>query len=115
MKINRKIESEDVLVEMEGAEGVIKKVLIGPDEGSDDIVMRYFKVLPKGYTIRHKHDYEHLVQVEIGRGIAIDEEGHEHQVSVGDSIYVTRNEVHQFKNPYSESFEFICVIPNPMK
>lgn len=112
MEINRKIESEDVLFQMEGAEGVVKKVLVGPEEGSDDIIMRYFKVLPKGYTVRHKHDYEHLVQVEKGRGIAIDEEGREHHVSVGDSVFLARNEEHQFKNPYSEPFEFICVIPN---
>jgi quercetin dioxygenase-like cupin family protein len=115
MKINRKIESEDILVEMEGAEGVVKKVLIGPEEGSTDIHMRYFKVLPRGYTIRHGHDYEHLVQVEGGRGVAIDEEGQEHQLSIGDSVFVARNEVHQFKNPYSETFEFVCVIPNPEK
>jgi len=112
MEINRKIESEDVLVEMEGAQGVIKKVLVGPEEGSDDIIMRYFKILPKGYTIQHRHNYEHLVQIEKGRGIAIDEGGREHHVSVGDSIFLARNEEHQFKNPYAEPFEFICVIPN---
>lgn len=115
MKINRKIESKDVLVEMEGAEGVVKKVLIGSEEGSDDIHMRYFKVLPKGYTIRHGHDYEHLVQVERGRGVAIDGEGQEHRLSPGDSIFVERNEVHQFRNPYSEPFEFYCICPNPRK
>ena len=115
MEINRKIESEDVLHELEGSEGVVKKVLVGPEEGSDDIVMRYFKVLPKGYTIRHKHNYEHLVQIEKGRGIAIDEEGKEYQITVGDSIFLARNEEHQFKNPYDESLEFICVIPNKDK
>ena len=115
MKINRKIESEDILVEMEGAEGVVKKVLIGPEEGSTGIHMRYFKVLPRGYTIRHGHDYEHLVQVEGGRGVAIDEEGQEHQLSVGDSVFVAQNEVHQFRNPYSEPFEFYCICPNPEK
>ncbi|MBW2057212.1 MAG: cupin domain-containing protein [Deltaproteobacteria bacterium] len=115
MEINRKIESGDVLVEMEGARGVVKKVLVGPEEGSDDIVMRYFKVLPGGYTVRHKHQYEHLVQVEKGRGVAIDEKGQEHPLSAGHSIFVARNEVHQFTNPYSEPFEFICVIPNYAK
>ena len=36
-----------------GYEGVKKQVLIGPDDGSNEIVMRYFRLAPGGSTPHH--------------------------------------------------------------
>ncbi|MFC1558195.1 cupin domain-containing protein [candidate division KSB1 bacterium] len=113
MKINRGDDVVEKAVDMEGAENVTMKILIGPDEGSDNIIMRYFKVLPNGHTPRHTHIQEHIVSIQKGKGIVLDNAGNENDVSAGDSVYVPSNEEHQFKNPHDEPFEFICNIMNP--
>ena len=68
MKINKFDEVEESEVQMEGAEDVTIKILVGPEDGSDNIIMRYFKVRPNGHTPLHKHHYEHIVKVEKGKG-----------------------------------------------
>jgi quercetin dioxygenase-like cupin family protein len=101
----------ETMVEMEGATDVLKTVLIGPDDGSNNIVMRRFKVLPGGHTPRHQHDYEHVVRVLSGEGMTIDASGGEYKIYPGLSLYVEPNEEHQFRNPFSEPLEFLCIIP----
>lgn len=110
MQLNRKDEVKAAAVEMEGAKDVTMKILIGADDGSEFIVMRYFTVAPGGHTPHHTHIQEHVVSIQKGRGVVIDADGGEHEVSAGDSVYVPSNEKHQFRNPYDEPFEFICNI-----
>jgi len=45
----------------------------------------------------------------------VDKDGKEFEVSEGNSIYVVPDEMHQFRNPFNEDFEFLCIIPNPQK
>jgi len=115
MKINtnNEIPASDVL--MEGARGVKMKILLGYDEGSDKIIMRHFIIASGGNTPYHQHNYEHLVKIESNRGIVVDEDGNDHEVMKGQSIFVKANEKHQFRNPFKEDFEFTCIIPNPEK
>ena len=115
MKINQIDEIEEVEVSWEDAQGMMMKVLIGPDDGSANIIMRHFTLLPGGYSPKHTHNYEHLVKVERGKGLVINKEGKKTEVFERNSIFVQANEIHQFQNPFEENFEFICVIPNPDK
>ncbi len=115
MKINRGVDVIEKAMEMDGAEDVTMKILVGPDDGSNNIIMRYFKVLPGGHTPRHTHIQEHIANIQKGKGIVIDNDGNENEVSAGDSIYVPSNEEHQFRNPYDEPLEFICNIMDPEK
>ena len=115
MKINTNEEIVAGKVEVEGAKDVRMKILIGPGDRSDNIIMRYFTVAPGGNTPFHQHNYEHVIKVESNRGIAVDENGVEHEVRKGQSLYVAPNDKHQFRNPFNEDFEFICIIPNPDK
>lgn len=115
MKINN---NEDIVagkVEVEGARDVKMKVLIGPGDHSDNIIMRHFTISPGGNTPFHQHNYEHVIRIESNRGIAVDENGVEHEVRKGQSLYVAPNDKHQFRNPFNEDFEFTCIIPNPDK
>jgi quercetin dioxygenase-like cupin family protein len=105
---------EDNLQE-EGVNNVTKQILIGPDDGSPNIIMRRFRVLPKGHTPFHAHTHEHVVKVEKGRGLVIDENGQKNPVHVGQSLLVKGGEKHQFRNPHDDSFEFLCIILNPEK
>jgi quercetin dioxygenase-like cupin family protein len=94
-----------------GYDHVKKQIVIGPGDGSKEIVMRYFNIEPGGASPHHSHDFPHLVKIEAGNGIAIDKAGNEHQVKEGDYVYINDNEVHQFKNIGSTPFAFICIVP----
>jgi quercetin dioxygenase-like cupin family protein len=104
----RNVQEDDVA-------NVTQQILIGPNDGSLNITMRRFRVLPKGHTPYHVHAHEHVVKVEKGSGIVIDENGHANPVHVGQSLLVEGGEKHQFKNPHDVPFEFLCVIINPEK
>ncbi len=112
MKINNNEEIIAAEVKMEGAKDVKMKILVGLNDESDNIIMRHFIVAPGGNTPFHYHDYEHVIKIENNRGIAVDENGKEHEVRKGQSLFVKPNEKHQFRNPFNEDFEFICIIPN---
>lgn len=115
MKINNNNEIIAGNVEVEGAKDVRMKILIGPADQSDNIIMRHFIVAPGGNTPFHNHNYEHVIKIESNRGIAVDENGVGHEVTKGQSLFVKPNEMHQFRNPFSDDFEFTCIIPNPAK
>lgn len=115
MKINTNAQIPAPEVQMEGARDVRMKILIGPEDGSGNIIMRHFFVAPGGNTPFHNHNYEHVIKVERGRGIAVDEHGAEHEVAKGQSLFVKPGDLHQFKNPFGDTFEFLCIIPNPAK
>ena len=74
-----------------------------------------FKIKPGGQTPLHRHPWEHLVRVERGEGVVFSERGGKFKVTPSQSVFIPPGEEHQFLNPYSEVFEFICVIPNPEK
>ena len=113
MIVKIKQEIPEGFVEEEGVQNVTKRVLIGPEDGSSRIIMRYFKVLPGGNTPFHTHDFEHVVRVEKGKGIVVNASGQEIPISLGHSVFIAAGEKHQFKNPYEEPFEFLCTILNP--
>lgn len=115
MKINQEKNIAFYAVDMEGAKSVDMRVLIGPNDASDNIIMRQFAIQGQGHTPRHRHNYEHVVRVLSNHGVFIDEAGNEHPLAPGQSLYVAPNELHQFVNPNNEPFEFLCIIPNPAK
>lgn len=115
MKINTNDNIAATEVKMEGAKNVKMKILIGLNEESNNIIMRHFIVSPGGNTPFHNHNYEHVIKIESNKGIAVDENGKEHEVRKGQSLFVKPNEMHQFRNPFNDDFEFTCIIPNPDK
>jgi len=115
MKIKNDMDAPEVFLEEEGIQDVSRKILIGLEDGSSNIIMRYFKVLPGGNTPFHSHRFEHVVKIEKGRGLIVNEYGEEIQVSQGQSAFIAEDEKHQFKNSHEEPFEFLCIILNPEK
>lgn len=110
MIIRKITDVETVNLSGEGIDSVSKQILIGHDQGSSNIVMRLFTVQPGGHSPHHTHDFEHVVKIEQGEGIAVDSNG-EHNVKEGDVLFVKPNEIHQFKNNSDKVFKFICIIP----
>jgi len=113
MKIKNNTDVQEVFLEEEGIQNVSRKILIGPEDGSSNIIMRYFKVLPGGNTPFHSHNFEHVVRVEKGKGFVVNASGQEIPISSGHSVFIAAGEKHQFKNPNEEPFEFLCTILNP--
>jgi quercetin dioxygenase-like cupin family protein len=97
--------------DMPGVAHVKKRVVLGPKDGSEEIVLRYFSVGPGGMTPHHTHEFPHLVKIETGIGSVTDDNGKEHQLKAGDYVYVNNNDIHHFSNRGTEPFEFICIVP----
>jgi len=98
-------------LEMEGISEVSKANVVGPPEGWTDHTLRVFRIAPGGYTPHHQHDWEHVNYVIRGKGsLTIGDEASD--ISEKDFAFVPPNTMHQFRNPYDEDFEFICIVPN---
>lgn len=92
------------------AERATRQILIGPDENSPHFHMRYFAVQPGGHTSLDQHAHDHGVYVLHGRAsLRLGEE--QHEVSTGDVVYISGNEVHQFFTLGEEPFGFLCIVP----
>jgi quercetin dioxygenase-like cupin family protein len=102
----------DSPVTTEGARDVALRILIGPDDGSDRIIMRRFRILRGGHTSFHDHDYEHVIHVQHGRGVVVHPDRTETPLEPGMSVFVPAGLDHQFRNGSDEPFEFLCTIPN---
>ncbi len=90
--------------------GVIKKVLIGPEDGAFNFRMRYFSVAPGGNTSLDQHPHDHGVIILHGSAsVLLGEE--ETVLGPWDVVHVAENEVHQFRARGSEPLGFICVVP----
>ena len=94
----------------DGVKGVVKQVLLGPDDGAPNFIMRQFTVEPGGYTFYHTHDFEHEIYVVSGCGVARSDRN-EVPFSNETAILVKPNEIHQFVNNGSEPLVFLCLIP----
>lgn len=87
-----------------------KRVLIGPEQGARNFVMRLFTVGAGGRSPYHTHDWEHEVFILSGKGTVKSDSGST-LVSAGDFVYVPPNEEHQFLNAGADPFEFLCLVP----
>lgn len=86
------------------------KVLIGPDQGWPDHVMRVVELGPEGYSPRHTHNWPHINYMLEGEGVLM-MEGKETPVSAGSIAYVPAGMDHQFRNTGDGLFRFICIVP----
>ena len=87
-----------------------KRVLIGPDQGAENFVMRLFTLKEGGCSPYHSHPWEHEVFILTGEG-KVKSSGSSITVSAGDFVFVPPMEEHQFLNAGSKPFEFLCVVP----
>jgi len=96
---------------MPGYDNIRKQIVLGPDDGSNEIILRYFSVEPGGATPHHAHGFPHLVKIEAGNGVVVNDEGLERQVQKGDYVYINDDEIHHFTNTGADAFDFICIVP----
>jgi quercetin dioxygenase-like cupin family protein len=73
--------------------------------------VRYFEIAPGGFSTLEKHEHEHVVIPMRGKGEA--QAGcYIWTVGVGDVVYVSPSDPHQFRCPAdaTEPFGFLCMV-----
>ncbi|MCX5831302.1 MAG: cupin domain-containing protein [Deltaproteobacteria bacterium] len=112
MKITRIEDTEKTRMVMEGAKDVLKQVPISKADGTPNVSLRVFTIMPGGYTPYHIHPFEHLNYIMDGEGAVIVESGEERPVKKGDFVLVLPDEKHQYKNTSAqEPMVMICGVP----
>ena len=79
-------------------------------DGSSNFAVRHCEIGSGGYSPHHKHSWEHEIFVLEGDGLAIGEKESK-SISVGDSISIPGDEIHQIKNPNNKPLKILCIIP----
>lgn len=110
MLVRHADEMEGTAVEMEGAERVAMRLMVGRADGAPNFALRHFTVAVGGHTPRHRHDYEHEVYVVQGTG-RVEQDGEMHDLRPGDVTFVKPNALHQFVNTGDGPFKFLCIVP----
>ena len=112
MKITRLEEIAKTRMTMEGAKEVLKQVPISKADGTPNISLRVFTILPGGHTPYHVHPFEHLNYIIDGEGAVVTESGDERPVKKGDFVLVLPDEKHQYKNTSAtDPMVMICGVP----
>ena len=88
---------------------VIRRVLIGNQNESAKFHLRYFEILPGGYTSFEKHKHEHVVVGIRGKGKVLCGKKR-HELNFLDTLYIAPDTPHQLSNPFNEPFGFFCIV-----
>lgn len=90
-------------------ENVVRRVLIGNHAESAKFHLRYFEILPGGYSSFEKHMHEHVVIGLRGKGKVLCGMKR-YELNFLDTLYIAPNIPHQLSNPYEEPFGFFCIV-----
>ncbi|HEX7344554.1 MAG TPA: cupin domain-containing protein [bacterium] len=110
MLVREKFAAKANPVQDEGAQKARIAVLIGPEEGAPNFVMRRIELDEGGCTPHHAHNWEHVVYILEGQGKLKGEKG-ELELKPGSSVLVLANERHQFVAESDKPLVFLCSIP----
>ena len=92
-----------------GWQDIVRKVIIGSHGESTHFHLRYFEIMPGGFSTLERHRHEHVVICVRGKGrILIGEKLH--RVDFLDTVYISPNTIHQLTNPFDEPFGFFCIV-----
>lgn len=86
-----------------------KFVLLGPDDGMQNFVIRYFQLPVGGASPLHDHSHEHGIVVVHGTGKLQVNDSY-YDLAPFDAIHIPGNQLHQIKNTGSDPFGFFCTI-----
>jgi quercetin dioxygenase-like cupin family protein len=86
------------------------QVLLGPEDGASNFLMRRFVMGAGGGMPKHTNTVEHEQYVLAGRAhVTVGDEVHE--VTVGDVLYIPAGAPHRYE-VLEGPFEFLCLVPN---
>ena len=100
---------EPLGIRTEEVRQVLKHVLVGPDDGAPNFVIRYFHVPIGDNTFYDQHPHEHGIVILHGKArVQINQEFHE--LGPLDAIFIAGNDIHQLVNIGDSPLGFLCVI-----
>ena len=79
-------------------------------DGSKNFAVRHCEIGSGGFSPYHKHSWEHEIFVLEGNGVVVGDKESK-SISVGDSISIPADEIHQIKNPNNKPLRILCIIP----
>ena len=88
---------------------VVRVVLTGNQNESAKFHLRYFEILPGGYSSFEKHRHEHVVVGIRGKGRVICGKKC-YELNFLDTLYIAPDAPHQLSNPFEEPFGFFCIV-----
>ena len=89
--------------------GVTVRRFISRRDGSGNMEVRYFELEPGATSNFESHNYEHAVLILRGRGVV--RLGDElHPIKFGDTLFVSVDEVHQFRAADDDMLGFMCAV-----
>jgi quercetin dioxygenase-like cupin family protein len=91
--------------------GFKKRIVIGPDEGAQNFIMRVFEVAPGFTGPNHSHAWEHEIFILAGEGAVRNKQGENIPFQEGYTIFLPAGETHCLVNNGKELLRFICIIP----
>jgi quercetin dioxygenase-like cupin family protein len=97
-------------INTETVHGVIKHVLVGPEDGAPTFIIRFFEVPVGESSFFHQHPHEHGIVILHGKAkVQINDDFH--ILEPLSSIFISGGDQHQLVNISDTSLGFICVIP----
>ncbi len=89
--------------------GVMKHVLVGPEDEAPNFIIRYFNVPVGEKTFFDQHPHEHGIVILHGKAkVQINDDFYE--LEPLSSIFISGMDIHQLTNIGAEPLGFICVI-----
>lgn len=110
MFVGHRDEIEKIAQSHPAMQGVEKQILIGPEQGWKDHVMRLFTLQKGGYAPRHSHPWPHIMYAVEGKGNLF-MNGEDYPLIPGSVAYVPADIYHQVSNSGDGQFVFICIVP----
>ena len=99
---------------------IARQVIIGSHGESTKFHLRYFEIMPGGYSSFEIHKHEHVVIGVRGKGKAIIGRRRV-DINFLDILYIKPDTPHRLYNPYDQPFGFFCIVdanrdrPRPIK
>ncbi len=112
MKVVNLKDVESIEVTMTGAKNAYRQVPLGKKDGAPNFSFRVFTIHPDGHTPYHSHPFEHLNYVISGKGVLVDGDGGESELTAGEFALVLPDEMHRYRNTSkTEPLVLICAVP----
>ena len=96
-------------LEKEGYENTFMAPLL---PGSDEFLVKHFRIEKNGTTSSHSHVHEQPHYIVSGKGLLRTESGAE-VLEPGMMVLIQANDLHGFENPFDEAFEFLAFFRKP--
>jgi quercetin dioxygenase-like cupin family protein len=100
---------DPLVIHTDQVDRVIKHVLVGPDEGAPNFVIRYFHVPVGDNTFYDQHPHEHGIVILHGKA-RVQIKGDFYELGPLDAIFISGNDIHQLTNIGETPLGFLCVI-----